>query len=118
MHNSNISKILGMDKTDKDAIAICAVFRCEVEVNVQFGETALLWGAVASLQNAYGTTPGLQIQTAAQKNLYCRWKEAQDIRVQTAYEVEATGDEELVVSDKERGAPNSLWYRCPTGLQV
>lgn len=61
-------------------------------------ETAVLRGAIPAEQAAHGKAPGLQVQAQAEAHLHSGRQKAQNLRVQADDEVQATGDEDTMVS--------------------
>lgn len=88
------------------------VCRLQVEVHVQPGEAALLWGAGQAEQAASGALPWLQVQTAAQTDLHCGGTKAEGGRVQGHDEEPTAGTESdlhtQVTNNKDRYVKKTL----------
>lgn len=68
-----------------------------MEVDVEFGEAAVLRGTVATLETAHGEASGLQVSAAAKADVHRGWQKDAHLRVQVANAAAAAGDATAVV---------------------
>lgn len=103
-----------------------------MESDVEFGETAVLRGTVATVEAAHGEAPGLQVPAATEAHVYRRWQEDAHLRVQVTDAAAAARDatalvpgrwrrDELLVAGGRRSGRCAASSRCrsrPVGTAV
>lgn len=72
MHNSSISKLLGLYQKIEHCIWLSQLFRCKMEDDVKCGETKILRGTVTTIQTAHGVVPWLQVQASSEEDVCIR----------------------------------------------